>query len=136
MKNSGKYRFLAVILALVSISGFNIFAQSDYQSGIRQWREKRENDLKSNNGWLTLTNLAWLKEGVNTVGSKADSDVKLPDSVASQVGIIDFKAGSAKLSINPGVNVLGDGQPVQEITLKSDAEAKPTLGRSAMFLLL
>lgn len=126
MKISGKYRFLAAAITLLVLTGFNVFAQSDYQSGILKWREKRENDLKAAGGWLTLTNLAWLKEGLNTVGSKEGSDVKLPDSIPPEVGRIDFKAGSAKLFINQGVNALGDGQPVQEITLKSDAEGKPT----------
>lgn len=117
---------MSAATTLLILASFNLFAQSDYQSRIQKWREKTENDLKADNGWLTLTNLAWLKEGVNTVGSKAGSDIKLPDSTAPEVGRIDFEAGSAKLKINPGVKVLGDGQPVREVTLKSDAEGKPT----------
>lgn len=127
MKNSRKYRFLAVVIALVSIASFNIFAQSDYQSEIQKWREKRENELKADNGWLTLTNLAWLKEGKNTIGSAADNNVVLPAATASQIGIIEFKNGIASLSVNDGIDALGDGKKFQSIELKSDADGKPTL---------
>lgn len=127
MKNSTKYSFFAVVLTLISLTSFNVFAQSDYQSGIQKWREKKENDLKSDNGWLTLTNLAWLKEGKNTIGSAANNDIVLPNSTAPQIGIIEFKQGKANLSINEGVDVLGDGQKISSIELKSDAEGKPTL---------
>ena len=127
MKNSTKYRFFAVVLALIILTNFNIFAQSDYQSGIQKWREKKESDLKSDNGWLTLTNLAWLKEGENTIGSAANNNIVLPKSTAPQIGIIEFKQGKANLSINEGVDALGDGQKISSIELKSDAEGKPTL---------
>jgi uncharacterized protein len=127
MKNSTKYRFFTVILTLIILASLNIFAQSDYQAGIQKWREKKENDLKSDNGWLTLTNLAWLKEGINTIGSAANNNIVLPKPTAQQIGIIEFKQGKANLSISEGVDVLGDGRKISSIELKSDAEGKPTL---------
>lgn len=126
-----KFVLKSIYTVLIALTSFltvsSIIAQESYQTKIENWREKRENDLKADNSWLTLTNLAWLREGKNTVGSKAGSNVKLPDSITAEVGIIDFKAGAATLSVNTGVSVLADGQETQSVELKSDAEGKPTL---------
>jgi hypothetical protein len=52
------------------------------------WREKRERDLRSATGWLTVVGLFFLKTGVNTVGADPASDVVLPDGIRSTVGSI------------------------------------------------
>lgn len=128
MKSFNRKEIFVFLTALTVFSTFtNTFAQNDYQKTVKQWREKRENDLKADDGWLTLTNLAWLKEGANTVGSSADSRVKLPDSTAAQIGVIEFKQGAAKFLVNDGVSVFVDGKLIQSIELKSDENGKPTL---------
>jgi uncharacterized protein len=32
----------------------------------RKWRDKRDRDLRAEDGWLTVAGLFWLKEGTNT----------------------------------------------------------------------
>lgn len=118
----------AIVIALtVFLTGINAFGQSNYPAEVEKWREKKESDLKADNSWLTLTGLFWLKEGKNTVGSAADNDVVIPAPTVAKIGVIEFKQGAANLSVNDGVDVLGDGKPFHSIELKSDENGKPTL---------
>lgn len=88
---------VTVFFAVISIS--NVSAQNNYQSEIGKWRETHETDLKSDNSWLTLTGLFWLKEGTNMFGSATGNDVVLPASTAMQTGIIEFKQEIATLRL-------------------------------------
>lgn len=129
MNNFVSKVFLTVLLILTAFSaGIDIFAQENYQAEIEKWRINVESELKSDNGWLTLTGLFWLKEGKNTVGSATGNDVVLPSSAASQVGIIEFRQDAASLTVNKDVAVLADGKPVRSVTLNYDsAGGKPTV---------
>ena len=40
-----------------------------HREHIADWRERRDERLKSESGWLTLVGMDWLKEGENRVGS-------------------------------------------------------------------
>lgn len=118
-----------IITAFILIAGLSgvLFAQTDYQKEVERWREQRETDLKSENSWLSLAGLFWLKEGANTIGSGVDNDIKLPAVVAEKVGVIEFKNGVASLAVNEGVKAVSDGKAVGKIELKSDENASPTL---------
>jgi uncharacterized protein (DUF1684 family) len=49
-----------------------------FRTEIDQWQMQRLTELKSENGWLTLVGLFWLKEGDNKLGSEASNDLVLP----------------------------------------------------------
>jgi uncharacterized protein len=44
-----------------------LLAMSAYESEIVKWRQKKETELRSDGGWLTVTGLFWLKEGPNHI---------------------------------------------------------------------
>ncbi len=69
----------ALCLAIVLVSLGSVLAQSDYVKAVEKWRSKEETDLKKEDGWLTLAGLFWLKDGVNTVGTGPQFDVRLTD---------------------------------------------------------
>jgi uncharacterized protein len=48
-------------LALLLLAGVS------YQDAIVKWRAGREQELKADGGWLTVTGLFWLKEGANRI---------------------------------------------------------------------
>jgi uncharacterized protein len=50
------------------------------------WRAQREQELKSDTGWLTVAGLVLLRPGINTVGADRDSDVVLPASAPRHAG--------------------------------------------------
>ncbi len=43
------------------------------------WRQKREADLKADQGWLAVSGLPWLKEGETSIGAGEDSAIRLGD---------------------------------------------------------
>src|SRR5215469_8393336 len=51
------------------------------QAAIAKWRSERVESLTSDNGWLTLTGLFWLKEGENTFG-RAPGNTLVLDNAA------------------------------------------------------
>jgi hypothetical protein len=61
-----------------------------YESEILEWRKQMDDDLRSDNGWLTLAGLHWLNEGENTLGSSDASDIPLPSAAPEHLGTIQF----------------------------------------------
>jgi hypothetical protein len=98
-----------------------------YAKEIDQWRAQRLSDLTSENGWLSLIGLFWLKEGPNTFGSNVANDIvlpKVPPHAGKFVltnGVVTFDALANTFTV--------DGAPVTSLQLKSDAEEKPTVVR-------
>lgn len=95
---------------------------SAHRAEVEQWRAGRYEALRRDLGWLTLSGLAWLKPGVNRVGSDATSDVVLPGGPAA--------AGT--LTVTPdGVRASGswlhEGRPVEDLPLIDDHDGQQTL---------
>ena len=115
---------LTATLALAAMAA----ADASYVAEIEKWRTTREQRLKADGGWLTVTGLFWLKDGPNTFGSDKAGDIVLPASVAPKAGVIEFApGGSAILRTQPGVEILSGGKPAAAgMTLKADtAEGSP-----------
>ncbi len=53
-----------------------------HRAEVEAWREGRYEALRGDRGWLTLAGLAWLRPGINRVGSADDNDVVLPGGPA------------------------------------------------------
>lgn len=99
-----------------------------YITEIEAWRRQREADLRTPDGWLSLTGLYVLGEGTYTVGSDLASDVVLPASAPTRLGEIAFHAGEALLTITTDAAVLVDGVPLRSAQLIDNAGGRrPTL---------
>jgi len=61
------------------MSSFNI-SDSQHAEEVENWKIKRVANLTSENGWLTLCGLFWLKEGRNRVGNENETDVIVPNA--------------------------------------------------------
>lgn len=121
----------AVVYSQVSISGEQPTVVS-YREEVEKWRQKRENDLKGEDSWLSLAGLFWLKDGENSFGSAAGNDIVLPDEkgVPKQAGVIIYRNGTATLRLDKSAqNVIKiDGQaPSDNFELKSDDGQKPNV---------
>ena len=96
-----------------------------YAKEIEAWQNERWKSLKSEDGWLTLLGLFWLKEGENKFGSDAANEIVLPkDKVSAYLGTIIVKDGTVRFNAPPGFTV--DGKPVSRLELRSDADGSPT----------
>ncbi len=107
-----------------------------YAKDVEKWRQERLDRLRSENGWLTLIGLDWLKPGENRIGTDEKTDrVVLPAGKAPAfVGtlLLDDKQ-TVRLRPAKGVALTIDGKPApaHEVMLRKDVDVKgdekPTL---------
>lgn len=101
---------------------------ASYEQELEQWKAKRLASLKSEDGWLSLIGLFWLKEGENRFGSDPTYEIVLPDGKAPQhAGTLRLAAGKVTLEANPEAKVTSEGRPVATLELKSDEGGAPTM---------
>ena len=67
------------LILIFTLLVFTARSQEDYTD----FYAKREASLKSENGWLNLAGLFWLKEGENTIGGAESNDFVFPRAEAS-----------------------------------------------------
>ena len=73
-------------------------ADANYNDSIMKWQQKRDRSLRSENGWLTLAGLFWLKPGDNTIGSADTNDFVLPKgSAPARVGTLHLEGGKVTM---------------------------------------
>lgn len=102
--------------------------ENAYRQQIEKWHDERAKGLKSEDGWLTLVGLFWLKEGENRLGSDPSNDIKLPEGKAPRfAGSLWLDKGVVRLEAQPQSGITQAGQAVQSLVLKSDAEDEPTV---------
>ena len=85
-----------------------------YTETIRAWQKPRDTGLRSENGWLTLVGLFWLKPGDNTIGSGPNNDFVLPKTAPAQVGRLHWADGKVSAVIGSHQKVpTADAQSLQ-----------------------
>jgi uncharacterized protein (DUF1684 family) len=94
----------------------------NYQRVISDWRAEHEAKLKTDDGWLTVVGLAWLKQGENRVGSNPSFEVRLPKSAPDNVGTLTLKAGKVRFRPAKGLAITMNGAPARETELKPDID--------------
>jgi len=92
-----------------------------YEHQVQTWRQAREQSLKADDGWLTVTGLAWLSPGRNTFGAAPGSTVRLPAHASPAAGAFVLDGAHVIVEVAPGVPVTRAGQPVTRAELRSDA---------------
>lgn len=98
------------------------------QATIARWRSERVQSLTSDDGWLTLTGLFWLKEGENTFGRGAGNSLVLDNAaLADSAGAFVLSGQSVRFRARPDSGVTHDGQPVTELDLAADTSGHPTV---------
>lgn len=102
---------------------------ASYEQELEQWKAKRLAGLKSEEGWLSLIGLFWLKEGDNRFGSDATVEIVLPDGKAPALaGTLRLAAGKVTLEAKPDAKITSNGQVLSGThELKSDEDGAPTV---------
>jgi uncharacterized protein (DUF1684 family) len=100
---------------------------SPYQIEIERWRQRMEDSLRAERGWLALAGLFWLEEGTYRFGAAAGNEIVLPGASApAYAGSFTCRGGIVTLCPEAaGVTV--NGQPATTARLRSDAETNPDL---------
>jgi uncharacterized protein (DUF1684 family) len=113
---------------------------TSYEAEQLHWRQERNTDLTSEDGWLTVVGLDWLRDGVNTIGSAPGTDVTLPDSTPAQLGTLTLADGVVTLDVTADVEATIDGVPVRSATLKHDTDeggpSRVVVGTVNFFIIL
>jgi uncharacterized protein (DUF1684 family) len=129
-----------VLLATAVLSSFSPAAPADeaYRSEVQRWRSQREERLKADGGWLTVTGLFWLHEGANPFGSAAVNQIVLPPSAPARAGVFDLRHGKVTVRMLPSMRATVGGQPLTVRELRNDQSGSPdiiTLGRLTMHVI-
>ncbi|MGA9768137.1 MAG: DUF1684 domain-containing protein [Blastocatellia bacterium] len=121
----------AIIAIALSFTLSPVALSSDkdaYRQTIEKWRAEQEAELKSDNGWLTVAGLFWLKEGINSLGADASNEIVLPEgSAPARAGEIEFHAGRTTLRVGDKVAATLNGKPITTIELKTDEKLLPDI---------
>lgn len=134
MRSVSLHRSL-VFVALSCATATAATVDGAYRTQIGQWRQQREAALKADGGWLTVTGLFWLKEGVNSLGSGPANDIVLPESAAASVGTVRVERGAAVFTAAAPSATL-NGKPVREAALHYAGPADVLSAGSLDLLLL
>jgi uncharacterized protein len=103
----GKFLGPGVLLALVAIvsaASSESGAADPYGQEIEAWQQARQKRLLSDEGWLVVSGLHWLKPGTNTFGSAPTNAVVLPGhSVPASAGTLRLEGGRVFVEVASGV---------------------------------
>ena len=100
---------------------------TQYQVEIAAWRQKLDESLQRENGWLALAGLFWLNEGDNAFGSDPENAVVVPGNVAAHLGVFRLTADTITLHTTLAANVRINGEKIETATLLPDTSETPTL---------
>jgi hypothetical protein len=115
----GIVTLVAVVAAGVTVAWA---ADASYAASVEKWRQKREANLKSDDGWLTVSGLFWLHDGDNRFGSSPVNDMELPEGYPAEAGVFEFHAGKTIVHMNPGVAATMEGKLIQTTELAPDSD--------------
>jgi uncharacterized protein len=119
---------LASVSFLVTVACLTAFAavgDERYREQNERWRQKREADLKADDGWLTVSGLFWLQPGETRIGSDPSNDILLPAHAPASVGTLNLREGRVAFRSEPNVLVTRNRKPIVQGELHSDADGQP-----------
>lgn len=97
-----------------------------YRQEVEEYRRQREKRLTADDGWLTVTDLYWLKPGVNRFGAGRANDLVLPASAPDHAGTFSVQNGEVAVDAAPGVPLMLGAARAAHRVLRSDADgARP-----------
>jgi uncharacterized protein (DUF1684 family) len=131
---------LATLPALLAAVPVPLAAQdAAYAAEVAKWRTQREDRLKADGGWLTVTGLFWLHEGSNPFGSAPTNEITLPSGTPGRAGVFELRQSRVTVRLQPGVAGAIGGQPlVGPRPMADDGGGSPdvlTLGRTTMHVI-
>ncbi len=85
---------------------------------IKEWRNQRITELKSEQGFLNLAGLFWLDDGRNTFGGDAANKFIFPsDEVLQTWGNLSLENGQVTLIAKPEAGIYANNQLVTKLTI-------------------
>ncbi len=115
-------------------------ADGGYAGEIQAWRAEHEAGLRTDDGWLTVAGLYWLKPGENRFGTAASNSILFPAGTAPPVaGVFHLDDRRVSIEAAPGVAITVNGAPLTAtLPILSDASGAPdvlSIGRLRFFII-
>jgi uncharacterized protein (DUF1684 family) len=110
--------------------------RSPYQMEIESWRQRMEESLRAERGWLALAGLFWLEEGTHGFGAAPDNAIVLPGASAPAYAGSFTRQGSIVTLHPEAAGITVNGEPATTRRLRPDAEANPDLVAIGDFTML
>jgi uncharacterized protein (DUF1684 family) len=117
---------MAAIALLASSAGIISPTGSDedpavYKASIAKWRQAQEDDLKRDEGWLSVAGLFWLTEGDNAFGTASSNLVRFPDGTTpAKAGLFKLHDGKVTVHFESNVDAKVNGKEANDLVLKPD----------------
>lgn len=93
-----------------------------------EWREARDQSMRSPTSWLTIAGLYWLDEGENTFGTDPENKFRLPEGSGPPfAGKFILHDEKVKVVSSAGSVLRSEGKTIEEMVLKSDKTGKPDI---------
>jgi uncharacterized protein (DUF1684 family) len=128
---------LGVVAFLACLLASSKAGDDSYRDLVERWRQKREADLKADDGWLTVSGLFWLKPGETKIGGDPTNDVLLPARAPAFLGTLTLAQGQAVFQTAPGVAIKRNGMAFESGPIHSDCDEHPdTLAAGDLKLIL
>jgi uncharacterized protein (DUF1684 family) len=94
-------------------------ANADHATEITKWRAEREDNLKREDGWLSVAGLFFLDPGDNAFGTAASNAIVLPQgSTAERAGRFTLREGRVFFEVADRVDATLNGQPARSGELR------------------
>jgi len=98
-----------------------------YRQCLLEWKAERIAYLKSDQGYLNLAGLFWLREGISTFGSGAGSDLLFPAAAMPEMGTFELGESGVVMNVRGGADVRMDGNPVSRVQMADDTSGQPSV---------
>lgn len=95
-----------------------------HEAEVMEWSAGRLERLLSPTGYLTQVGLFWVEDGTHTIGSDANSDIRLPDTADPYIGDILVFGPEVRLKVADSVSVTHEGNAVSEMLLPPDTSGE------------
>ena len=97
---------------------------SPYVAAERRWRGAQEAALRREDGWPSLVGLAWLGDGIASLGAAGDCTIRLR-GLPARLGTAVLWNGRVALQVEPASGATLNGRRFESATLRSDAQGAP-----------
>ena len=108
---------------------------AEYQAEVEGWQDRRVEQLKEPDSWLTVVNLHWIMPGDTHMGSDPGMDLVLPgEDVLPWVGTLSLRGeGSFEYQLSPdAIQTMGEEAP-NALRFRVDTRGAPPMMRWGTF---
>lgn len=125
------FNSIIVVISLVFMifscnSGKEKMDKEKYVKSVKEWQQKRLASLKSENGWLNLVGLHWLKEGENPFGSNEANNIVFPEKAPEFIGSYMLYKNHISVRIEQDVDVYINDSLLKEHEVYTDEDKNTT----------